>query len=79
MAPRARRNRQPALIASLRASGVVSATFHPDGTVASVVFPVVPVEVAQAKPEKIVHEPVVHPKTDLDVLTDLPVFEDTNN
>lgn len=67
-------------LADLRASGAVAATFHPDGSIASVAFPppTFSAPAVEAKPGKsaLPFDPMPPlPKTDLDVLTELPSFE----
>ena len=83
----AQRKRNKALdgLATLKASGAVSATFHPDGTVASVVFgaPEQPAPVAPAvSPANVAAEILASPKwprTDVDALDELPSFDGEQN
>lgn len=74
----ANRNRDKARdgLSSLRANGVVSATFHENGKVASVVFGPLAPEGPAAKllPFERTKEP--DPKSDLDVLDSLPAMGD---
>ena len=86
----AQRKRNKALdgLATLRASGALSATFHPDGSVASVVFGAVEARPDTAMPgqvrlppaavaDEIVASPL-WPKTDLDGVDGLPSFDEGN-
>lgn len=83
-ANRRKRDTTRVALAALRESGAVSATFHEDGTVASVNFG--PLAVATAPVSPVVPTPMVQeilaspswPKTDLDALDDLPSYEDKN-
>ncbi len=66
-------------LAALKKSGALSATFHPDGSVASVVFGAAYAEPpkVQAKPVQTVEEAIARPfKTDLDALDTLPSYDD---
>ena len=82
----AQRKRNKALdgLATLKASGAVSATFHPDGTVAAVVFgasPSVP-SATVASPATVAAEILASPKwprTDVDALDDLPSYDGEQN
>ena len=68
--------------AALKKAGALSATFHPDGSVASVVFGAAHAEPAKVEPRPpvdAVAEAIARPfKTDVDSLDDLPEFEGGN-
>lgn len=75
-------------LTALRESGALAATFHPDGSLASVTFapPAAPASVANApapEPAKpaVVEEILASPKwprTDLDALDQLPAYGEGN-
>jgi hypothetical protein len=78
------RKRNKALdgLASLRAAGATTATFHQDGSVASVTFAAAEPRSfpLAAEPPPIIQEILTapRPKSDLDVLSELPSYEDSN-
>lgn len=80
-ANRQARDRARTSLATLKSCGAISATFHPDGSIASVNFgtPIQPqVTLPQAKPAAIIEEALTRTfKTDVEAL-DLPGYEDSN-
>jgi hypothetical protein len=79
-----KRNKALDGLAKLRSSGALSATFHPDGTVASVVFGASPSPVAPpvASPANVTAEILASPlwpRTDIDALDKLPSFDGEQN
>lgn len=70
--------RAKANLDQLRIAGATAATFHPDGSIASVTFaavvaaPVAPAVKSQGV-EEVLSRP--YPKTDLDGLDDLPAYD----